>query len=343
MRRRAFTLVELLVVMMMFVGLFVCLLGMTEPIFLLFGWIIYPFKIVPQISAEPVALAVGGGALVLLLVFVHGLARFFWRGAQQSDDAARWRFRWTLRGVFLALFAVGAGIGLLALVHEVNWLLHPEKPLHYPGGSSMAARRAQSNNNLRQFALACDVYHDKHRRLPPAGTFDRRGEPLHSWETHLLPHLENPARPDLTVPWTHPANKAPMATPVQVFWNPGFRHSRLDERGYALSYYAANAHVMWNNGGIRFEDATDGRSNTLLFGEVAEGFRPWGDPVNSRDPAVGINRPGGFGGPPGQAGAQFAMLDGSVRFIAEDTDPEVLRALATPAGNDDELAKRGLR
>ena len=38
-------------------------------------------------------------------------------------------------------------------------------------------------------------------------------------------------------------------------------------------------------GGLR--DITDGTSNTMMAGEVAVGFKPWGDPSNVRDPAAG--------------------------------------------------------
>ena len=79
----------------------------------------------------------------------------------------------------------------------------------------------------------------------------------------------------------------------------------------------------------------DGASNTILLGEVNADFSPWGRPGNIRDPAAGINRgPGTFGGPPNRRGAYFSMADGSARLIAEDVDPEVLKALSTPADND---------
>ena len=204
-----------------------------------------------------------------------------------------------------------------------------------------AKHRWESGENLRMIALAAHNYIDDWKRLPAGGTLDACGEPLHSWETALTPYLEEPVKPDLGLSWHDPRNSETFCTPIARFVNPAFQ-ARFDGQGYALSHYAANAHVMWNNSKVRCEDIADGFSYTLLFGEVGEGFRPWGDPVNSRDPAVGINRPGGFGGPPGQGGVQFALLDGSVRFIAQDTDPEVLRALATPAGGDGEIAKRGL-
>jgi hypothetical protein len=87
---------------------------------------------------------------------------------------------------------------------------------------------------------------------------------------------------------------------------------------------------------MRWQDITDGMANTLLVGEVNAEFKPWGHPVNWRDPARGINRsPQGFGGTPYASGAQFSMADGSVRFVSERIHPDVLRALSTPAGGEE--------
>jgi hypothetical protein len=85
---------------------------------------------------------------------------------------------------------------------------------------------------------------------------------------------------------------------------------------------------------MKLEEITDGTSNTIAIGEVNHAFRPWGDPANWRDPAIGLNRRGGFGGPPGNGGARFVLADGSVRFLSNDTDPAVMKSLATPAGGD---------
>ncbi len=85
------------------------------------------------------------------------------------------------------------------------------------------------------------------------------------------------------------------------------------------------------NGAMRREDVTDGLSSTILIGEVAANFKPWGDPVNWRDPALGLGAsPDRFGGVPGERGAQFVFMDGSVHFLSEDIDPQVLRARARP-------------
>jgi hypothetical protein len=109
-----------------------------------------------------------------------------------------------------------------------------------------------------------------------------------------------------------------------------------DAGGFGLSHYAANSRVLGSNRGMRRADITDGTSTTLLVGEVNANFQPWGHPVNWRDPAKGINKTAySFGGPRSAGGARFLMADGSVRFISAQVSPDILRALATPAGGEE--------
>ena len=103
-----------------------------------------------------------------------------------------------------------------------------------------------------------------------------------------------------------------------------------------LSHYSVNSRVMHGNFALRREDVKDGLSNTIMGGEVNANFRPWGDPVNWRDPAVGLGKsPDGFGGPWKSGVTQFLFMDGSVRALSNDIDPQVLKALSTPAGGED--------
>ena len=304
----------------------------SMPFVVLFGWIIYPVRTLSQVAVEPVAFAVAGAALVLLIALVHGLAsQFRWAapvtGAGEAGPRPRWRFRWTLAGVFLILTTFAAAIAMVAEVHEVAWLLRADEPL--VASSMRAARRSQSANNLKQIALAADNYERGEHVFPPGGTFNQYGEPQHSWETLLLPYLESESKPNLTLPWDHPENAKHFSVVVEVFVNPGIGIPYPDARGYVPSHYSANGRVMHANSALRKEDVTDGLANTILAGEVNAGFKAWGDPVNWRDPALGINAsPHGFGGPPGQKGAQFVFMDGSVHFLREDIDPQVLRASA---------------
>jgi len=108
-----------------------------------------------------------------------------------------------------------------------------------------------------------------------------------------------------------------------------------DAAGYGLSHYAANVRVLGGNTKMGLKDITDGTATTILAGEVNANFRPWGHPVNWRDPARGVNRsPYGFGGPRGTGGAHFLMADGSVRWVSDRVSREVMEALATPAAGD---------
>ena len=163
------------------------------------------------------------------------------------------------------------------------------------------------------------------------------GNPLHSWETMLLPYMDSPSdpRPDMALPWNDPQNAEHFKVDLREFLNPGVDGPPHDSEGYGLSHYAANARVMRRGSSHAAEDITDGLSHTIMAGEVKENFRPWGDPVNWRDPALGVQKsPDGFAGPWADGGTQFLMMDGSVRRISKDIDPAVLRALATPNGGE---------
>jgi prepilin-type N-terminal cleavage/methylation domain-containing protein/prepilin-type processing-associated H-X9-DG protein len=130
--------------------------------------------------------------------------------------------------------------------------------------------------------------------------------------------------------------------------------------------------VFFIDSNVRLTDITDGTSNTLLFGEryhrdaqfdrrqpdVWPGHSPieqWGRwgcvstpgalgmsalhtaaPINYRVPTGGDllsvwNRAGAFGSGHGQ-GANFALADGSVRFLSDSTPLPTLQALSTIAG-----------
>ena len=86
---------------------------------------------------------------------------------------------------------------------------------------------------------------------------------------------------------------------------------------------------------MRLKDFADGTSNTILLGTVAARPKPWGQPANVRDPALGMNRdPEGFGGPEHWGGGLLLMADGTVKDVSRETDPRVLHDLGTPAGGE---------
>lgn len=256
-----------------------------------------------------------------------------------------WKWRWTLSGVAIVLLMFAAGTAMIGATHQVVWLLTSDK--RFLQSSWNARESSQSRNNLKQIGLALHNYHDVFTVFPPGGTFDRVGRGHHSWQTFLLPFTDQAPlynTIDFDVPWNETRNQPQMQTGIPVYFNPGVpadRHAResdqFDSAGYGLSHYAANGRVLEGNGKLAIKQVTDGTSNTILAGEVNAQFKPWGDPTNMRDPALGINRsPAGFGGPwnPERGGAQFLLGDGSVRFLRNDIDPRILDALSTPNGGE---------
>ncbi len=103
---------------------------------------------------------------------------------------------------------------------------------------------------------------------------------------------------------------------------------------------------------FRFEDVTDGLSNTIMNGETLPKHCGWNGAYNSNFPVTGTSIPintmeektdcsdwyrtcGFKSKHPG--GANFLLADGSVHFFAETIDFQVYNALGTRAGG--ELAK----
>jgi hypothetical protein len=111
---------------------------------------------------------------------------------------------------------------------------------------------------------------------------------------------------------------------------------QVNAAGYGLTSYAANVHVLGGTHAGTFQEIKDGNSQTILAGEIANDLPAWGMTTNWRDPALGLHAAGdGFGSVGKQdVGVVLLFLDGSVRRFSRDTDPAVLRSLATPDGGE---------
>jgi prepilin-type processing-associated H-X9-DG protein len=203
--------------------------------------------------------------------------------------------------------------------------------------SRSAARRSQSTNNMKQIGLAMFNYEAANGHLP--GTIrDKDGKALLSWRVQLLPYLEEAALYNefkLDEPWDSAHNKPLMDRMPMSFTIPG----ALQAPG--MTYYRgfSGASTLFDpeaKGGVKIADITDGTSNTIAVVEAKEAVewtRPDNDLAfdNKEDtakallPKLGGHFPGGF---------NTLFLDGSVRFIKETINLNVLRALITRNGGE---------
>ena len=196
-----------------------------------------------------------------------------------------------------------------------------------------AARRVQCVNNLKQIALAMHNYHGSNNAFPRPATLDQKGKPLLSWRVAILPSLQQQELYDKfkqDEPWDSPHNKALLKEMPPVYRCP----IRSNALAYTTNYqvFVGKDALFENDQGIGVADVTDGTSNTIMIVEAKEAV-PWTKPDDlSFDPAAAPSLRGA--GSPHPGGFHASMADGSVRFLKNTIDLNVLRALITRAGGE---------
>jgi len=209
-----------------------------------------------------------------------------------------------------------------------------------------------TTEHLALIGQGLDQYYGQTQKYPIGGTFGRddtgviRGQ--HGWMTSLLPFVgetELYHRIDLSVPYDAESNRPAMGTSVPAYQAVGADRGRVGN-GFAVSHFSgvggeiddgtglAHLGIFERDAAVTREEVTDGLSNTLIVGELAAFFPPWGDPENWRQVGRGLNRElNGFGSVNGR-GATFLLGDGSVRYFPNKTDPRVLQSMSTRNGTD---------
>jgi len=206
-----------------------------------------------------------------------------------------------------------------------------------------AARRMQCSNHEKQMVLALHNYHDVYGAFPPLHTVDEEGNPLHSWRVLILPFIEQSALYEairLDEPWDSEHNRQFHDRMPSIYRCPSssggvlFRDTTYSAVAGGSFQPATKAESVL---GLKLSDVTDGTSNTLAIVEVREPFN-WMDPtadVTVEELVNWVVRSGRVrAGSRHSGGMNVALLDGSVRFIAYEIDPEILRAMATPSGGE---------
>lgn len=205
-----------------------------------------------------------------------------------------------------------------------------------------AARRSQAKNNLKQIGLAMHNFHDTHNAFPGAASTDKKGKPLLSWRVHILPYVDQAAlyqQFHLDEPWDSEHNKKLAATVPAVYIDPSQADLAKDSKTVYLAPRGKGT-IFEENGktegnvpqGMKIRGITDGTSNTIM---VVEAHRDaaviWTKPdditIDFKNPVKGLKgaRVGGF---------HALFCDGSVRFISDNIDLNVLKALFTRDGGE---------
>ncbi len=171
-----------------------------------------------------------------------------------------------------------------------------------------AARRASSENNLRQLATALHNFHDTHGAFPAAANFGTPNPQAQygTWIIPILPFIEQTALyidwyadTSTTARYNGPDSPAAAVVPILIAPSdalgtsphethaPGAHSLWPDGRYVGLTSYGCNggtqAPLTYVKDGvfhydepIRIGDITDGTSNTLLIGERYGYDRNWG-------------------------------------------------------------------
>jgi hypothetical protein len=195
-----------------------------------------------------------------------------------------------------------------------------------------AARRTTSMNNKRQMVLAMHNFESVTGRFPAQASYDKNGKPLLSWRVHILPYIDQQDLYDqfhLDEPWDSPHNKKLINKIPPLYLSPSVPYYN---DGKTVYLGVAGTGLAFDGEGRRFQDFTDGTSNTILTVEAnAEQAVEWTKPADwnfdPRRPMEGLGKshPGGF---------IVSRADGSVQFVSPDIDPETWKALLTIGGGE---------
>lgn len=236
-----------------------------------------------------------------------------------------------------------------------------------------SARRAQCRSQLRQLALALHNYHEVHRVLPSGALVLGSSYPVQTgwgWGAMVLPYVDqsalyssldfnvgttvgvNAQRVQATLPLWRCSSDGSDDTILLSNWTAAVVQS-------ASGSYSGVGEMLFGMSSVRFSQVTDGLSQTLLLGER----------VNTRSSTISVPYTSGWYGilansnsyvmnsmPYTQAlaafpinftmgspqnfssrhvgGANFALGDGSVRFMSDHIDGALFQSLGTRNGQE---------
>jgi uncharacterized protein (TIGR03067 family) len=194
--------------------------------------------------------------------------------------------------------------------------------------AAVGAARAQSQNNLKQFALAMHNYHDTYKALPTDAIYSKDGKPLLSWRVAILPYVEQAElykEFKLNEPWDSPHNKK-LLEKIPPLYAPLTDDKKQPYSTY-YQVFTGPGTVFEGNKKIRLFEIPDGTSNTILIVEAGQPV-PWTKPQDlPYDPQKDLPKLGGLFAD----GFNIAVCDGSVRWVTRRFNRALFRLAITRA------------
>jgi len=190
----------------------------------------------------------------------------------------------------------------------------------------MAARRAQSQNNLKDIALAFLNYESAKGHFPPAVLYDKETGTPYSWRVAILPYLDQKNVYDqyhFDEPWDSEQNKRVLEYRPMQLLSPT-KPTSTNAAYYVLTGPETGFPEGEGSGLMQF---TDGTSNTILVVEAKRDI-PWTKP---EDIPYSSNKPLPKLGGVFEGGFHTAICDGSVHFLSEAIHQQTLRHLIEKA------------
>jgi hypothetical protein len=230
-----------------------------------------------------------------------------------------------------------------------------------------ASRRSSCRNNLRQLGIAFALHHNTMQAYP-IGSVDHTKRQI-SWSVYLLPYLEEASLADrfrFDLKYNHPTNRAVVSTVVPVFICPSVVRMAAGRDTFTVGdknnngsyddgdWAAANDYggiygsslatpkdngVLLYNRKVKLREITDGTSHTIIVAEdTGRGWQwegEWANGGNVFDQIGGVNlQQNNEMWSDHPAGVQVLLCDGSVQFIANNTDTNALLAMCTRSGQE---------
>ncbi|AWM38537.1 hypothetical protein GobsT_32910 [Gemmata obscuriglobus] len=213
-----------------------------------------------------------------------------------------------------------------------------------------AAARMQCSNNLKQLGLGLHNFESARGEFPVNLGTVRNPGPRHPWTVVILPFIEQDnlfKQIRLDVAWFDPPNRDAIKTPVKIYQCPsatarepaftevlvptvGGTMTRIEGgrwdygpfsgvNGAYLAQPPADVRAVFDGGGNRWSDMTDGLSNTAMVSECANRQQLWKRRTQVTD-TVAENNPCGAGGPGCVNGGIWADWNKNMRIDGATAD-----------------------